>query len=108
MPKNGTTYIGQIYSVDCAIAANPRKHLYMHVSSTDGGSCDFQSELESLHIGRYTAKTTVRVNVTLACRTIICSTNLFHEQRVLGKEAYIYMVFIRPKILTVCRTITTN
>ena len=92
----GTAYIGQIYSIDCAITANPRKHLYMHVSSTDGGSCDFQSE-ESLHISRYTTKTTVRVNVTLACRTIICSTNLFQEQRVLGKEVVIYMVFIDQK-----------
>ena len=104
MPKNGTAYIGQIYSVDCAITANPRKRLYMYVSSTDDGSCDFQSE-ESLYIGRYTTKTTVRLNVTQACRTIICSTNLFKEQRVLGKEAAICMVFIRP---TVCRTITTN
>ena len=96
MPKNGTAYIGQIYSVNCAITANPRKRLYMYVSSSDNGSCDFQSE-ESLHIGRYTTKTTVRINVTQACRTIICSTNLLQEQRVLGKQVAIYMVFLDQK-----------
>lgn len=76
-------YIGHNYTASCSITANPRwMNLYMYISSA---SCDFQSE-GSLRIDQYTTKATIWINNMISfCTNMTCSTNLFKEQKVLGK-----------------------
>ena len=81
---NDNIYIGQNYTASCTITANPRINLYMYTSSS--GSCDFEFEKPS-YIGQYTTRAAIKINnITSACNTITCSTNLFQEQKKLSKE----------------------
>ena len=80
-----SAYIGQTdYTASCVITADPIiTKLYMFISS--GQRCDYKLE-DTIQIGRYTTKASIRVNhMTSGCSKITCATTIFQENRTIGE-----------------------